>query len=182
MSKWCNAIGYQLVWFCAVIGAGCGVWWPSVLAAAVFVGLTMSSSRQRIPGGAWVDARLIGVALVLGLLIDGGLAGSGWLRYAAAWPSSHWAPVWILGIWASFAVTVTRSLALLQRYPWVAVLLGAIGGPLAYLGAARGWGAVTFANPVPAVVTLVIAWAIAMPLLAVLARRWTSAALGSGQA
>lgn len=182
MSKWCNAIGYQLVWFCAVIGAGRGVWWLGVMAAAVFVGLTLTYSRQGAPGGLAVDVRLIGVALVLGLVIDGGLAGSGWLHYAAAWPSSRWAPVWILAVWASFAVTVTRSLALLQRYPWAALLLGAIGGPLAYLGAARGWGAVTFVDSTPAVVMLALAWAVAMPLLAVLARRWSLAARGSGQA
>lgn len=153
-----------------MIGAGRGGWWPGVLAAAVLVGLTLSSSWQRAPGGAGVDVRLIGVALALGLVIDGGLAGSGWLRHAAAWPSPHWAPVWILAVRAAFAMTVTRSLGLLQQHPWVALWLGAIGGVLAYLGAARGWGAVTFVETTPAVVALALAWAVAMPLLAVLAR------------
>lgn len=181
MANWRNAIGYQLVWFCAVIGAGRGLWWPGVLAAVVFVGLTLWSSRKRASGRLGVDVRLIGVALVLGLVIDGGLAGSGWLRYGAAWTSSHGAPMWILAVWASFAMTVTRSLALLQSHLGVALLFGAIGGPLSYLGAARGWGAVTLVDPGPAVVALVLAWAIAMPLLAVLARRWLAAARGSRQ-
>ncbi len=182
MSRWCNAMGYQLVWFCAVIGAGRGLWWPAVLAAVVFVGMTLALARRPFPGGGGLDARLIVVALMLGLVIDGGLAGSGWLRYAAAWPSSHGAPVWILAVWASFAMTVTRSLALLQRSPWAASLLGAIGGPLAYLGAARGWGAVVFTQQTPAMVVLVMGWAMAMPLLTMLARRWSVTARGGGPA
>lgn len=168
MQVWGNAIGYQLVWFCAVIGAGRGLWWPGVLAATVFVSLEVGTSRQR-----GVDLRLIGVALLLGATIDGVLAASGWLGYAAAWPSPHFAPVWILAVWASFATTVTRSLAFLQSRPRWALLLGAIGGPLAYLGAARGWGAVVFVEWLPGVIALVCVWALAMLLLAGLARRWS---------
>lgn len=168
MHVWRNAIGYQLVWFCAVIGAGRGLWWPGVLAAVVFVCLQVGASRQR-----GIDLRLIGVALLLGATIDGGLAASGWLHYSAVWPSPHFAPVWILAVWAAFATTLTRSLALLRQRPRWALLLGAIGGPVSYLGAARGWGAVTFVDLLPGMVALACAWAVAMPLLAHLARRWS---------
>ena len=91
-------------------------------------------------------------------------------------------PVWILAVWASLAVIVTRSLALLHRHPWAALLLGVVGGPLAYLGAARGWVAATFADPAPGCRHACAHRATAMPLLAVLARRWSVAARGSGQA
>ena len=37
MRFWANLIGYQLVWFSAVIGAGRGLAWPGVAAAGVFV-------------------------------------------------------------------------------------------------------------------------------------------------
>lgn len=60
--------------------------------------------------------------------------------------------------------------------PLSGMLLGAIGGPLAYLGAARGWGAIVFAEPRwMAIAALVIGWAIAIPLLTTLALRWSSA-------
>lgn len=134
----------------------------------MFVCLEVGTSRQR---GA--DLRLIGVALLLGMAIDGGSAASGWLDYAAAWPWPHIAPAWILAVWAAFATTLTRSLGFLQSRPWWALLLGAIGGPLAYLGAARGWEAVIFVDRLPGVAALACAWALAMPLLARLARRWS---------
>jgi len=64
--------------------------------------------------------------------------------------------------------------------PLVGLLLGAIGGPLAYLGAARGWGAIAFAEPRwMAIVALVAGWAIAIPLLTMLASRWSSGATAS---
>lgn len=174
MAIWLNAIGYQLLWFCAVIGAGRGLWWPALAAAAAFIGWQLAASPQRA-----VDLRLIAAALVCGVLLDGGLAASGLARYAAPWPAAElaeFAPLWILAIWASFAMTLTHSLRLLQSHLGAALALGAIGGPLAYWGAARGWQALTFAAPTWAgLLYLAVAWALAMPLLAWLARRWMRA-------
>jgi len=74
----------------------------------------------------------------------------------------------------SFAMTVPQSLAFLQSRPWLAAVFGAVGGPLAYLGAARGWNAVAFAAPIAVGVTvLALCWAIAMPLLSTLSARWS---------
>lgn len=172
MALWLNAIGYQIVWFCAVIGAGAGLTWPALAAAGAFVAWQWAVSPQRA-----VDLHLIAVSVLCGIAIDGALAASGWVRYAAAWPSNAFAPVWILAVWAAFAMTLTQSMRFLQsrlRWAW---LLGAIGGPLAYVGAAGGWGAVAFAPPRwIALGLLCVAWSVAMPLLAALARRWTRTA------
>jgi hypothetical protein len=71
-------------------------------------------------------------------------------------------------------MTLTQSTAYLQGRPWLATAFGAVGGPLAYLGAASGWKSVTFQLPEwHGVACLALAWAIAMPLLASLARRWS---------
>lgn len=169
MALWRNAIGYQVVWFCAVIGAGSGRWWPAVLASAVFVAWQWAVSRQRA-----TDARLVGVALACGMAIDGGLAASGLAHYATAWPFATFAPAWILAVWAAFAMTLTQSMRWMQPRLAAAALLGAIGGPLAYLGAARGWSAIAFAPPQwPALLALAALWLLAMPLLAGLARYWS---------
>ncbi|CAN5620942.1 DUF2878 domain-containing protein [soil metagenome] len=168
MGLWLNAIGYQIVWFCAVIGAGSGRWWPAVAAALVFVAWQWAVSRQRM-----ADLRLLAVALGCGLVIDGAMAASGLAGYAAAWPFAAFAPAWILAVWAAFAMTLNQSMRWMQPRLWVAGLLGAVGGPLAYLGAARGWGAVEFAAPQwQALLGLAVAWALAMPLLAGLGRYW----------
>lgn len=168
MKAFANFAGYQLVWFCAVIAAGRGLAWPGALAAAVFVAWQLAVSEQR---GA--DARLIAVALPAGALIDGALAASGAAAYAAPWPSTGFAPVWILGLWCAFAMTLTHTLRFLHGRIALAALFGAIGGPLAYLGASRGWGAVEFAPPRwPALAWLALGWGVAMPVLAQLAQRW----------
>lgn len=169
MSAALNFLGYQLVWFCAVIAAGRGLAWPGALAAAVFVGWQLAVSPMR---GA--DARVLAIALPLGVLIDGTLAASGLAHYAAPWPSASFAPIWILGLWGAFAMTLNHTLRFLHGRALVAAAFGAIGAPLAYLGAARGWHAVEFAAPDwRGLSLLALGWGAAMALLAHLAARWS---------
>jgi hypothetical protein len=166
---WGNLIGYQAVWFCAVIGAGRDLAWPGVLAAIVFIAWQWSLSSQR-----GVAVKLLLLAVLLGTVVDGSLAKLGWALYAAPWPSDVAAPVWILALWAAFSQTLTQSLGLLMRNTWLAAVLGAVGGPLSYLGASRGFGAVMLVPPdIRALVWLAAGWGIAMPLLALAARRWS---------
>lgn len=169
MSGVVNFVGYQAVWLAVVAGAGHGRAALGMGAAALFVAVQLVLSRRRR-----LDVRLMATAVLLGLIIDGTLGLLGWLRYASPAPAlpPHGAPLWILCLWASFALTLTRSLAWLVSRPWLAVLLGALGGPLAYASAARGFAAVELATPAAhAVAGLALGWSIAMPVLAHLARR-----------
>jgi hypothetical protein len=165
---WGNLLGYQASWFIAVMAAGRGAWWPGALAALVFVAWQLADATDRPRA-----LRVLAFALVAGIAIDGWLARSGLLGYAAASPAlpNGGAPLWILGLWMSFAMTLPRSLAFLHARPAVAALLGAIGAPMAYLGAASGWQAVEFASPEwPGLLVLGGAWALALPLMAATAR------------
>ena len=106
-------------------------------------------------------------APILPILIAGG-----WLRYATPLPWVQLAPVWIIVLWAGFALTLNHSLAFLKQHVLWSLLFGAIGGPLAYLGAARLFNAVEFTAPdMQVVLALGIAWAIATPLLLTIASR-----------
>jgi hypothetical protein len=165
MRFWFNLLGYQAVWLAAVLGAARGETWPALAAAALFALVHFG-----LPGGRRADARLLLCALVAGALMDGGLAASGWLVYSAAIP--QWPPLWILAIWAAFALTLDHSLAYLQIHPRLTVLLGAVGGPLAYLGAARLQAVAFVAPDWRAIAALSLAWALALPALTQLARRW----------
>lgn len=171
MRFWGNLLGYQLVWLAAVTGAGRGQWWPAVITASLFGAWQLTLSRQRV-----LELRLVMAAAVLGAMLDGGLAASGLLRYAAgsiALPAGG-APLWILALWCAFALTLTQSLRWLQPRPWLAMLFGAIGGPLAYLGAGRGFDAVAFAAPGwMALAWLALGWALAIVLLTSLITRWS---------
>lgn len=164
-AAWVNLLGNQLVWLCAVAGAGRGWQWPALLAATAFVGSQLRASAH--PG---LDLRLVLLALACAWLVDGGAAATGTVRYAA----SPWAgapPLWIFALWAAFAMTLTHSMQFLQRHR-VLPLAMALLAPLAYLSAARGFQAVHFPPPAwQGLAVLAAGWCLALPLLVGLARR-----------
>jgi len=165
MRFWLNLIGYQAAWFIAVGFAARGLAWPGMLACLGFAAIAYWFSPMKRS-----DLRLVGTALLCGLLLDGTLAATGWLHYAAPLPALP-GPAWIATLWVAFAMTLQHSLQWLMVRPLSAVLFGAIGGPLAYWGASRGFDAVVFTMPVHATVLLCVGWGIAMSLLVVVARR-----------
>ncbi|MHB1059626.1 MAG: DUF2878 domain-containing protein [Rhodanobacter sp.] len=172
MRFWASLVGYQLVWFAAVIGAGRGLAWSGIAGMLLYAAVQLIAARHYK-----ADLSLMATAIVLGLLVDGGLLNAGLASYAAPWPSAAMAPAWILALWATFAMTFTQSLCWLQTRLWLAALLGAVGGPLAYLSASRGWHVVSFADPAwRGLLWLGIGWALATPALAWLARRWSAGA------
>jgi hypothetical protein len=171
IGKLLNAIGYQLVWFVSAVGAAHGLLYAGPSAAAVFVMLMLAFGGERR-----ADLRLIPLVLLIGLLTDSAWIGLGWLDYSAPWPSAQFAPAWIVGIWASFAVTLNHSMAFLKRRYLLAAALGAVGGPFAYWGASRGLGAVHFNAPATTVlVGLGIVWMCVFPLFARLSETRRSA-------
>lgn len=177
MSLWLTLIAYEIVWFAAVIGAGHGYAWPGVVSTVLFaIGRLIASSHRQI------ELRLIAVALVLGTVLETALVDGCLIRYAAPWPSpSH--PAWLIALWAAFALTVVPLFGYLRARPWLAAAFGAIGGPLAYLGAARGWHAVQFpATEWRSLLALAAGWAVAFPCLTALARHWLAASAGKSTA
>ena len=170
MRFYANLFGYQAVWWVSMMSAAKDLPWIGIAAATAFVIVQWLASGNR---GS--DARLVACSILMGIVIDGLLGSSGLLRYASATPSLL-APIWILSIWAAFAMTFNHSFVFLQGRPAFGAALGAIGGPLAYEGAAR-LGAVQFAEPAwRAIGLLVIAWGIVVPALAMLAHRLRASA------
>ncbi len=166
MNFWLTFAGYEAAWFAAVIGAGRGLAWPGVAATALFAAWRLGVSRHR-----GLELSLAGVALAIGLLFDAVLAWADVAHYAAPWPSPL-APAWLTALWVAFAFTIVPLFGYLHERLALAAAFGAIGGPLAYLGAAHGWQAV--ALPAPAwhgLATLAVGWGITLPLLCGLARR-----------
>lgn len=163
----CNVLGFQAVWWACVLGAGAGWGWAGPLAVAAFaaVHLRLTPTPAR-------DLRMLAAAVLMGLLVDGLLGASGLLVYAAATEPHALAPVWILALWAGFALTLTHSMAFFARRPLASMLFGLLGGPLAYAGAAAVAGAVVFPSGLePALAAVAVGWAIALPTLYALDRR-----------
>jgi len=168
MRFWANLIGYQLVWFAIVISASRAQPWWGIAAALAFIAAELFHSPTRL-----ADIRAIVAALTCGFLLDGAFAATGWLHYGSPLVSLP-APIWILALWMAFAMTLNHSMVFLRGKPWRAALLGAVGGPLAYMGAARGFDVLTFASPAwHAIAVLAVGWALALAVLASLTQRWT---------
>lgn len=164
-------IAYEALWFAVVIGAAKGNAWVGMVLSVAFVAWQVLASSQRA-----VACRLVALAVLLGLLVDGGANGLGLVRYASdglALPPGG-APLWILGLWGAFGVTMVSAFRWIAGRPIVAAILGAMGGPLSYMGAQRGWGAVEFISPTwHALVYLAAGWAIALAVLALAAARFS---------
>lgn len=161
-----NAVLFQCVWFAAVIGAGSGRAWPGVLAVAAFAAVTLRDRATRAS-----DLRLVAVAALLGALLDSAFVGSGLLRYAAPWPAAGLAPAWIVALWINLALALNHSLRWVRPHPAWAAVLGAAAAPLSYLGAARGWNAVAFADPTWRTLAIVaVCWAVVLGVLVAMAR------------
>ena len=160
MAFWSNLLGYQAAWFTVVWSAGRGMPWIGMLACTAFIALQWWASRTRA-----ADGRVLLAALACGLVVDGVAAAGGLLGYASPSPALP-APAWIVLLWGAFALTLNHSMAWFASRPWTTAVFAAIGGPLAYLGAARGFDAVSFPTPAwPALLWLAAAWAIALPSL-----------------
>lgn len=163
----CNALGFQCVWFATVAGAGAGHGWAGPLAAVVFAALTVAFF-----GRARADLLLLAFALPFGFLLDSLWVKTGLMRFVEPWPLLEWAPAWILALWVGFTMTVNHSLAGLADRLWLAIALGAVGGPLAYFAAERAFAAVEFLAPTWLVFSaLGAAWAASVPLLLLLGQR-----------
>jgi hypothetical protein len=84
------------------------------------------------------------------------------------WYVSHY---WIVAMWGLFATTLNVSMSWMKNRVLLAVAMGAIGGPLSYLGGAK-LGAMSFNEPLAAILALGFAWALAMPVLMRIATRF----------
>jgi hypothetical protein len=165
MNKLINFALFQLGWFASVLLGASRYYWlgPVVVFAILYVHLRSSPDRE-------AERRLIGYALLIGLVWENLVSLGGLIVYPNGQPFGVLAPVWILAMWPLLAITLNISLRWLKGLPAVAALFGAIGGPLAFLAGER-LGAAVFPDPDLAMAALAIGWAILFPLLVNLSAR-----------
>ena len=166
-----NFVLFQIGWFACVLGAAKQMPWLGVIVVAAIVVWHLSQAKLAKP-----ELILLAIALVIGGAFDQALLSSNLINYQAhGWgflnnPSAL-TPAWILALWAEFITILNVSLRWMRNKPLVAILFGAIGGPLAYMGAEK-LGAITL-NALPmSYVALSFGWAILTPLFLVLAQKY----------
>jgi hypothetical protein len=157
---------FQLGWFSCIVGAAHGLAWAGSCAVLLIVILHLFSAEQ--PMEAF---KLVLLAVLIGAVWDSAMVMTGWIRFHDGNFIQGVAPHWILALWALFATTLNVSLVWMRNRHLITVLLGAIGGPLSYWGGAR-IGAITFVEPLPALIALAVGWALLMLLLMAAAQRF----------
>ncbi len=163
--RWINVALYQAGWFACVLGAA-GGWAP--LGGLIAISLTVAHlllARERP-----AELRLILVAGLLAFVAEPVQLSLGALAYTEHDAGSRVPPLWIVALWLQFATLFGIALAWLQERLLLAVVLGAIGGPLAFLAGERLGAATVLAPRVQSLAVLAVLWATAVPLLAAVAR------------
>lgn len=158
----------QAAWWACVLWMG----WAGPAAMLAFVGLHLVVLRRQ-----WkAELALVCGATVLGAALDNGLALGGWVAYEGTLRVGH-APLWLVALWSGFGATLRHSQAALVRSVPVALLAGAVGGPLAY----RGGEALSRLDVLgtPGWIAVSVSWAVALVLLQ-RASRWGLTGAASG--
>jgi hypothetical protein len=117
------------------------------------------------------EAKLIISVAILGGLWESALVSGGLLAYPDTAVIPGMAPAWLLALWGLFAAQINTTYDWLKKRIWLAPLLGAIAGPVSFHAGAK-LGAVYFVRPWPAAAALAGGWAVILPLIILLSRRW----------
>jgi hypothetical protein len=179
-----NVLGFQLGWVACVSWRTPGL----LVALPVLAWFVWVSERPARAVGLLLACTLVGL-LCDGLLLGSGLLrlvglpgcgdglAGGWLQVACSAPSPPWrtglllAPAWMAVLWALLGSTLNHSMAWLQGRWLLAAVLGGVGGLASYEAGVR-LGAVEMVDVVACRWSLGLGWALLMPALLALARRW----------
>jgi hypothetical protein len=161
-----NFVVFQIAWFACVLGAANGMPWQALAFVLIVILLELLLTKANLKN----ELLLITIVGILGAIFDQIILNHQLLAYSSHGWSSAIVPIWIIALWIGFASTLNVSLRWLRDYPKLAFLLGAIGGPLAYLGAEK-LGAVQLLITPNSIIALAIGWGILMPVLLKLSKK-----------
>ena len=143
--KFLNGIFFYIAWYACIYGAALDWELLGVCTTLVILGLHFLISKKRKN-----DLMILGMYLVVGIVGDWALLATQVIHYPFITYDLTMlgVPLWIIMIYASFAITMNHSMVFLHRYPLISSILGGIGGSISYYLAARigaielplGWG------------------------------------------
>ena len=157
---------YQIGWFACVLG---GAWqrpWTGFVIAMILVGVHLALSVERS-----LEVAFVVLAATVGAIVELVQIEAGTYHFTSGALTDALPPPWLLAMWGQFATTFRYSLRPVITQPFRAALLGAVGGPLAFLAGER-LSAVTLLPPLThALLRLSISWAIAMVVFSAVVRQ-----------
>ena len=100
---------------------------------------------------------------LMGMVVDSLKKITGLITYAGDVPVAWLAPPWIIAMWLLFSTSLNGSLSWLKDRYGLAVILGAIFGPLSYVSGAR-LGAASFNDDLWVTLGVVaVVWGLVVP-------------------
>ncbi len=161
-----NFVLQQAGWFACVLGGAHGrPWLGSALA------LALAGAHLGLVRAPRSEARLLAAVALVGAALETAQIQAGLLAYSSPVPLAGLPPVWVVVLWINFATLLRFCLDWLSGRYLLAALLGAAGGPLAFLAGERLGGVALDPRRWPSLVGLAVVWGVAMPVLMMLARR-----------
>ena len=153
-----NFVVFEAAWFACILGVAHGepAWGTAAVGAAIAWHLAISARPA-------TELALIAILGVIGLVAESLVLAQGHVAYPNGQLFAWLAPYWLVALWAELGMALNVTLRWLKRKPLLAAALGALFGPLSFLGGVRLGGA-RFIDEPAALVTLAIEWALLMPL------------------
>ncbi|WP_286799223.1 DUF2878 domain-containing protein [Pandoraea sp. 64-18] len=159
----------QVGWFTCVLSAAKGDGWIGVALVAAMAAGHLCLDRRPLR-----EAGFLVVVTVLGFGWESCVYRTGWIAYPNGVLVPGFAPYWMAGLWALFALQINPVFASLRRRRLLCAMLGAVGGPLSFRAGAA-LGAVQFIDIWRALALIGAGWAVMLPGLITLGE-----AIGSG--
>ena len=154
-----NFVVFEAAWFACILGVAHGqpLWGTAAVVAAIAWHVAISARPA-------TECALVAILCAIGFVAESGVVAQGHVAYPAGQPVAWLAPYWMVALWGEFGIALNVTLRWLKRRPWLAALLGAVFGPLSFMGGVRLGGA-RFVDEPAALVTLACMWAVLMPLV-----------------
>ena len=154
-----NFVVFEAAWFVCILGVAHGqtLWGTAAVVAAIGWHVAISARPA-------AELALVAILCAIGLVVESLVVAQGHVAYPAGQPVAWLAPYWMVALWGEFGIALNVTLRWLKRRPLLAVVLGAVFGPLSFLGGVRLGGA-RFVDEPAALVTLACMWAVLMPLV-----------------
>ena len=165
-----NFVVFEGAWFACILGVAHGqpLWGTAAVGAAI-------AWHVAISGRPATELALVGLLCAIGLGAESAVVAQGHVIYPAGQPVAWLAPYWMVALWGEFAIALNVTLRWLKGRTWLAAVLGAVFGPLSFLGGVRLGGA-RFVDAAAALATLACMWAVLMPLVMALSCRFDGVA------
>jgi hypothetical protein len=166
--RWAPTIYFvlgQAGWFACVLGAAHHVAYWGIALVIVLIALHLLQAER-----ARAEAQLVALVVLIGGTWETLQVHWGFLAYDPDGPAGL-APLWLFALWGLFAAQINTTYRWLKSRWWAAVMLGALAGPLSFRAGAA-LGALRFVQPFAAFTCLAIGWAVLLPVVVGLSRRW----------